>query len=138
MTISLQQGRVVMSSQISDTIINIHPLAHILDTCALMFSSCALFYSLFHPNQVTATHPSPVDNHQSTRGRSERTESQAKMAVTHVTNEPGLSTLSDLSRIGAQPPLSFLCWPRPSSHHPSSLTSVSVPAHHLLPPSTPF
>ena len=34
---------------------------------------------------------------------------------------------------------SFLCCPRPPSHHPFSLTSVSlVPALHLLPPSTPF
>ena len=52
---------------------------------------------------------------------------------------PGLYTVSDLSRIDAQPPTSFLCCPRPPSHHLSSLTSVSlVPALHLLPPSTPF
>ena len=52
---------------------------------------------------------------------------------------PGLSTLSYLSRIAAQPPSSFLCCPRPSSHHPSCLTSVYlIYALHLLPPSTPF
>ena len=56
-----------------------------------------------------------------------------------VTYVPGLSTLSDLSFIVAQPPLSFLCCPRPPSQNSSSLTSVSlVPALHLLPPSTPF
>ena len=54
-----------------------------------------------------------------------------------VTYVPGLSTLSDLTSIDAQPPPSFLCCPRPPSHHPSSLTSVSlVPALHLLPHST--
>ena len=46
-----------------------------------------------------------------------------------VTYVPGLFTLFDLSRIDAQPPPSFLCCPRPPSHHPSSPTSVSlVPA----------
>ena len=36
-------------------------------------------------------------------------------------------------------PPSFLCCPRPRSHHLSSLTSVSlIPALHLLPTSTPF
>ena len=34
----------------TNTIINIHPLAHILDICALMFSSCALF-TVF-PNRI--------------------------------------------------------------------------------------
>ena len=67
--------------------------------------------------------------------RSEKTQGQAKI-LRYV---PGLFTLSDLSRIDAQPPPSYLCCPRPPSHHPSSLTSVSlVPTHHLLPPSTPF
>ena len=55
-----------------------------------------------------------------------------------VTYVPGLSTLSDLSRIVAQPPPSFLCCPWPASHNPSSPTSVYlVPALHLL-SSTPF
>ena len=43
MTISLHQGGVVMSSQVIHTqSSNIHPLAHILDTYAPIFSSCAL------------------------------------------------------------------------------------------------
>ena len=51
----------------------------------------------------------------------------------------GLSTLSDLMCIDAQPPLPFLCCPRPPSHHPSSLTSVSlIPTLHLLSPSILF
>ena len=92
-------------------------------------------------HHVMASHPSPGDNHQSMGGRSVRTQTKQKWpSETHsVTYIPGLSTLSDLSRIGAQPPPTFLCCPRPSSHHPSSLTSVSlVPAIHLLLPSTPF
>ena len=52
-----------------------------------------------------------------------------------VTYVLGLSNLSNLSRIDVQPPPSFLCCPRPPSHHPSILTSVSlVPALHLLMP----
>ena len=43
---------------------------------------------------------------------------------------PGLSTLSDLLCIVAQPPSSFPCCPRPPSHHPSNLTSVYL----VLPP----
>ena len=40
---------------------------------------------------------------------------------------------SYLSRIVAQPIPSFLCYPRPPSHRPSSPTSVSfLPATHLL------
>ena len=116
------------------TIVNIHPLAHIRDTCSLIFSICALFDSLSQPNHVTAFH-------QSTGGLSERTQGRAKWPrETHfVTYAPGLYTLSYLSRIDAQLPPSFLCCPRPPSHHPFSLTSVYLaPVLHLLPPSTPF
>ena len=56
-----------------------------------------------------------------------------------VTYVPGLSTFSELPRIVAQPPPSFLCCLRPPSHRPSSLTSVSlVPVPHWVRPSTPF
>ena len=80
MTFSLHQRGVVMSSQIkyTHTVIKIHPLAHILDTWALIFSSCALF-SLSQPHHVTASLPSWY--HQSMRGLYERTQGQAKMAA---------------------------------------------------------
>ena len=65
MPFSLHQRGVVMSSQITQTIINIYPLAHVLDICALIFSSCA-FLSLSQQHHVTASHPSPGDNHRST------------------------------------------------------------------------
>ena len=80
MTFSLYQGRVVMSSQIAHTqSFNKHPLAHILDTSALIFSSCALLQ--FTPTaSCDGIPPSTGDNHQSTGGRSERTQGWAKMA----------------------------------------------------------
>ena len=41
----------------------------------------SLFYSLSHLHHVTASLPSPCDNHQSTGGRSERIQCLAKMAA---------------------------------------------------------
>ena len=64
MTFSLHQGGVVMSDN-TRTIINIHPLAHILDICAFVFSSYAIFYSLSQTHHVTASYHSPGDNHRS-------------------------------------------------------------------------
>ena len=52
MTFSLHQGEVVMSSQITHThtIININPLAQILDICALIFRSWSIF--TVYPNRI--------------------------------------------------------------------------------------
>ena len=60
-------------------------------------------HSLSQPHHVTASQRSPCDNHQSTGGRSERTQCQKKWPrETHsVTYVPGLSSLSDLSPIVA-------------------------------------
>ena len=71
-----------VKSDNTHTMIHIHPLAHILDICALIFNSCTQF--TMYPiriNHATASHQSPGDNHQSTGGRSERTQGQAKIAV---------------------------------------------------------
>ena len=84
MTFSLRQGGVVMSSEITHAqSSNIHSLAHILDTCALIFSSCALFKVYPTPLQVIT----------------ERTQGQAKspLGTYSVTYVPGLSILSTLS-----------------------------------------
>ena len=83
MSFSLHQGWVVMPSQITHihTIIKIHPLAHLLDSWASIFSSLPFFYILSQPHHVTTSLPSPGDNHQITGGRSERTRCQAKMAT---------------------------------------------------------
>ena len=88
------------------------------------------FIYLSQPHHVTASHPSPGDNHQSTGGPTKRTQGEAKWPrETHtVTYAPGLSTLSYLSRIVGPP-----------SHHQSSPNSVYlVPVLNLLPPSTTF
>ena len=53
MTLSLHQGGVVMSSQIKHTHSHQdtrHPLAHMLDSWALIFSTCALF--TVYPNHI--------------------------------------------------------------------------------------
>ena len=74
MIFSLHHGGVVMSSQITHMkSSNIHPLAHILDIWALIFSSCAIF-SLPQPHLVTASHLPPGDNHQSTGGLSKKSQ----------------------------------------------------------------
>ena len=145
MTFSLHQGGVVMSSQTTHThthtVIKIHPLADILDTWALIFSSCSLF--IVYPNRIMKLHPSPlhvITTRAREGGPKEHSAKQKWPRETRsVTYVPGLSTLSDLSRIAAQPPPSFLCCLRPPSHHTSSLSSVSlVPVLHWLRSSTPF
>ena len=103
------QGGVVMSSQITHTIINIHPLVHILNICALIFSSCALF----------TVYPTPLQWWDAEEHRAKQKWQRETHSVTYV---PGLSTLSDL----AQLPSSFLCYPRTPSLHSSRLTSVSL------------
>ena len=120
---------------------NIHPIAHILDICDLIFSSCSL--STVYANRIMQRHPTPLQviTPRARKGgpKEHRTKLNWRRETHSVTYVPGLSTLSDLSRIEAQPPPSFLCCPRPPSHHPSSRTSVSlILALHLLPLSTPF
>ena len=81
---------VVMSSQITQTqSSNIHPLAHILDTCALIFSSCDLFTVYPTPLKVKTTRA--WDG-----GPKEYRATQKWPRETHlVTYVPGLSTRSD-------------------------------------------
>ena len=86
-----------------------------LPRISLIFSSCAFLQ--FIP---TASHPSLGDNHQSTGGRFERTHCQAKMAAWNSFSYICTRALHSF----AQPPSSFLCCPRPPSHHPSSPTRL--------------
>ena len=102
-----------------------HPFAHVL--CICTFSVVAPFLQ-FIPTVSFNSIP-PLSTVVTTRARKggpkEHSAKQKWPRETHsVTYVPGLSTLSDLSHIDAQPPPSFLCCPRPPSHHPSSLTSV--------------
>ena len=141
MTFFFLQGGVVTSSQITHTLINIQPLARILEICAFISSSSALF--TVYPNRIMYRHLTPlqvITTRAREGGPKGHKAKQKWPRETHsVTYVPGLSPLSNLLRIVAKPPPSFLCCPRPHSHHPSSLSSVSiVPALHFLPPSTPF
>ena len=54
-----------VKSDYEHTIIRHTPLSdlvHILNTCAFIFTSCPLFYSLPHLHHVTASHLAPGDN----------------------------------------------------------------------------
>ena len=80
MTFSLHQGGVVMSSQITHTQSSkIHPLAHTYLTPAPWFSVVVPFLQFIPTASRNGILPSPGNNHQSTGGRSERTQGQAKM-----------------------------------------------------------
>ena len=124
-----------MSSQITHIILNIHPLAHILEICAFIFSSCALF--TVYPNRIMKRHPTPLQVITTSAREGGPKEHRAKQKwprETHsVTYVLELSTLSDLLRIDAQPPPQFLCC-RKATFTPSiQQTSVSlVPALHLF------
>ena len=142
MTFSLHQGGVVMSSRITRTqSSNIHPLAHLLDTCALIFSLMNPFYSLSQPHHVTASHLSPGDNRRSMGGWSERTQGQQngrqKLIRLYICTRALHSFLS-FAHCRVAPtviPLLPKATFTPSIH----LTSVYlVPVLHLLPPLTPF
>ena len=82
MAFSLHQGEVVMSSQIKRT--HSHqdtPISPYTLQLSLDFQKLRHFYSLSQPHHLTASLPSPCDNHQNMGGRSERTQGQAKMAA---------------------------------------------------------
>ena len=90
---SLHQGEVVMSSQIT------HHLAHILDTCALIFCSCAHF--TVYPNRITQRHPTSVQVITTRARKSGSKEYRAEQKWPHpsVICSPGLSTIFHLWRI---------------------------------------
>ena len=133
MTFSLHQGGVIMSSQITNTrthTIIKNPIAHILDSWALIFSSCAVF--TVYPNHIKYRHPSPLQvittrareggpKEHSAKQKSHSVSYQLISTSTHSVTYyvPELSTLSDLSLIVEQPTPAFLCCLKPPSHHPS-------------------
>ena len=107
-----------VKSDNTHTIIKIHPLAHIIDTWALFFSSCSIF--TVYPNSIMLWHPSPlqvITTIAQEGGPKEHSAKQKWPRETHsVTYVPGLSTLSDLPCIVAQPP--------PSNKHLFILNSI--------------
>ena len=130
-----------MSSQIIHTQSStIHPLAHVLDTCALI--CCNRFISLSQLHHVTSSHPLQLITTNARGGGPKEHQAKQKCPpreTNSVAYAPGLFTLSYLSHIVSQPPPLFLCFPRPPSHHPSCTTSdYLVPDLRLLLPSTLF
>ena len=114
-----------VKSDNTHTVINIHPLAHILDICALIFISCAIFYH----NRIVQRHPTPLQEI-TTRawdgGPKEHRAKQKWPRETHsVTYVLGLSTLSDLLRVDPSLHRHSRC-PRPHSNHPPSVSSISL------------
>ena len=137
MTLSLHQGRVVMSSQITHTVIKIHPLAHILDTWALIFSSWTLFYSLSELHHVTASLPPlhVVTTRAREGGPKEHSAKQSglvKLIQLHMYCTRALHSL----RSFAQPPPSFLCCL--STFTPSMKPSPAQPRSSSYQSSTDF
>ena len=100
-----------MSSQITHThththtVVNIHPLAHILEICALVFSNCAI--SIVYPNRIIRNRIPPLSRLQTpehgraVRKNTDRAKQKWPRETHSATYAPGLSTLSDLSRIDA-------------------------------------
>ena len=142
MTFSLHQWGVVMSSQIKHT--HSHqdtPLSPYTWHISLDFQLLHHFYSLSQP--YLEWHPSSLQVITTGAREGHPKEHRAMLKLTRethsVTYVPGLYTLSDLLHIDAQLSPSFLCCLRPPSHHPSSLTSVSLLlVLHWLRPPTPF
>ena len=124
MTFYILQGGVVMSSQITHSqSSNIHQLAHILDTCTSSFSSVHIWSQPHHGTASLRV----ITTRARDGSPKEHRAKQKWLCETHsVTCIPGISMLSDNSCIVMQPPPSFLCCPRPPSHHLSSLTIVSL------------
>ena len=84
-----------VKSDNTHTLSNIHPLAHILDICALIFSSCALFTVYPNPKR----HPIPIQVITTSAREGGPKEQRAKQkwprGTYSVTYVLGLSTLSD-------------------------------------------
>ena len=120
---SLHEGGVGMKSQITHSqLSNIHLLAHTLGTCASISVQLCCFYSLLQHQHVTASHSSPDEQPPErrkvvlkNRGNKQKRTRETKSS----TWAPVLGT-PHFSRIVAQPPSSFLCCPRPPSHHLSN------------------
>ena len=83
------------------------PLSHILDNCTWIFGNCALF--TVYPNCIMYWHPTPLQviTTRAQEGGLKEHRAKQKNGRHSVTYVPGLSTLSDLSRIDVQPLRSF-------------------------------
>ena len=138
MNISVHQGGVVMSSQLTFAPSPItHPSADIPGTCSVIFSSFALLKST-PTASCTASRSSPGDNHQSAvrKNAGPSKNGRVKNSIIYICMK---AVDPSYTSIVAQPPPSSLSCPWPFSCHSSNLTSVyPVPALCLHSPSTPF
>ena len=130
-----------MSSQITHTQSSIrHPLAHILDNCSFIFSSCTIF--TLYPNCILYRYPTPllviIIIAREGSPKEHRAKQKWPRETQSVTYAPGLSTHSNLSCIFVQPPPSFPCCPRPPSHYPSKPQSTSHPPSNYFCHQHPF
>ena len=138
MIFSLHQEGLVMLSQATHKIIEYTPLSpytwHL--SLDLQHSSCPPFYSLSQPHHVTASQPYPGDDHQSTEGRSERTQCQAKTAACNSFSYICTMALHCFLSFAHCHPASTVIPQSPKATFTLSIpTSVYlVPAIHLLPP----
>ena len=129
---SINQGGLIchVKSDYANSIIQNTPLSPYTRHLILDFRNWRSFSSLPQPHHVTASHHSPGDKPQE-RGTAVRKNTG--------TNQNGRVKLNHLHMHQGPPILSIfhssLCWARPSSQHPSNITSVYlVPNLHLLPP----
>ena len=138
MTFSLHQGGVVMSSQI--TRIKHTPLAHILDTCALIFSmGCAIFLQFITPLSVNPSHLQVI----TTRAREVVPKEHGAMqkwprATFSYIRTRALHSFLSFAHCRAASTVSSLL-PK-ATFTPSIQPNLGLPrpALHLLPPSTPI
>ena len=75
---SIKEGCSHVKSDYAHTIIKHTPLSPYTRNLRFGFQQLRPFYILPQPHHVTASHPSPGNNHQSTGGQSERTKGDAK------------------------------------------------------------
>ena len=134
MTCLLHQGRGVMSSWV----MHIHPLAHILGTFILIFSSCTLF-TVYHSciMYIMQSYSSPVISHQSMGGWYKIIQEPSKKwpGETISICAPVLSTHSFHCHAASSViPLV----PRPHSHHTSHPNSSISPHYTYSTPFTPY
>ena len=96
---SPRRGSHVKSDNTHTIIIIIHPLAHTLGTCALIFNSCALF--TVYPNRIMWRHPTLLQvitaKSRESGPKDHRTKQKLPRETHSVTHIPGLSTLSAIS-----------------------------------------
>ena len=115
-----------------------HPLANILGTCILIFSSCA-FITVYTKRIPPLPGGKPPESRRAVRKKQRNQAKNGRVKLDHLYI---CTRAFHFFPAFAQPPQTSISCPRPTSHHPCKLTSAyrpnPVPAFHLHAPSTPF